>query len=65
MNAEPVLFKDVQVRRETTKALLCFIDGRELWIPKSQIHDDSEIGSVGDTGTLAISEWIATEKGLV
>jgi hypothetical protein len=53
------------VKRETEKALLVEIGGEELWIPKSQIHDDSEVYREGDTGKLVITEWIAREKGLL
>jgi hypothetical protein len=51
--------------RETEKALLCVINGEEVWIAKSQVHDDSEIEGEGDEGTLAIPTWLAEEKGLV
>ena len=40
------------------------IDGEKLWIPLSQIHDDSEVYGEGDEGKLVISEWIAKQKGL-
>lgn len=53
------------VKRETDKAILVEIKGEELWIPKSQIHDDSEVYASGHTGKLVISEWIAREKSLV
>lgn len=47
------------------KALLVEIQGgRSEWIPTSQIHADSEVYKVGDTGTLVIPEWLATKKGL-
>jgi len=58
-------FEDVEVKKETTDALLCVIDGKPHWIPKSQISDDSEVSSEGDEGTLVLSEWISIEKGLV
>jgi hypothetical protein len=50
---------------ETDGALLCRIDGDDAWIPKSHIHDDSEVYEKGHEGTLVISEWIAKQKGLV
>jgi hypothetical protein len=55
---------DVTVKRETEKALLCEIDGEEVWIPKGQIDDDSEVYEMGTEGTLIISKWIAEQKGL-
>ena len=41
-------------------------DGEEVWIPNSQIDDDSEIwedSEKGEEGKLVISEWLATQKG--
>lgn len=34
------------------------------WFPMSQIHDDSEVYELGDTGRLVITEWLAAERGL-
>lgn len=64
---ETVEFKGVHAKRETDRALLCVIDGEEHWIPKSQIHDDSEVYDDSDNadGTLVLTEWICKEKGLV
>lgn len=58
-------FEDVTVIRETDAALLVDVDGKEVWIPKSQIDDDSEVYKAGTDGTLIVSEWIAKEKRLV
>ena len=60
-----VEFEDVFVLRETPRAILCRIDGQNIWIPQSQVHADSEIWKVGDHGLLVVSEFIAKEKGLV
>jgi hypothetical protein len=60
-----VEFEDVETEAETDNALLCTIDGKNVWIPKSQIDDNSEVWKKGDEGTLVVSEWIAEEKGLV
>lgn len=57
----------VQVIAVTEKALLITSDGaNRIWIPKSQISDyagsedlDSKVTSI------FVSEWLATEKGLV
>jgi len=53
--------------KEGDQALLVEIDGEEYWIPKSQIHDDSEVfdDKKNDRGTLVITEWIAEKKGLL
>lgn len=61
-----VSFDGVEVKAATDKALLCEIDGSEHWIPRSQIIEDgTEVADRGDTGTLVVTRWIATEKGLV
>lgn len=48
---------------ETEKAIAIVIDGQEEWIPKSQIHDDSEVWQRGQEGDLVVSEWMAKQKG--
>lgn len=57
---------DVRCKKMTPKALLCVIEDEEVWIPQSQIDDDSEVYDDGENseGTLIISEWIAEQKGL-
>lgn len=58
---------DVTCLKETANALLCAIDGEEVWIPKSQLSDDSEVFNDGEnsSGRLVISEWIAKQKGMI
>jgi len=34
-----------------------------MWIPQSQIDDDSEVYQKGDKGTLIISDWWAEKQG--
>jgi hypothetical protein len=63
--AGTVEFDGVEVVRETEKAILVMIDDKEVWLPKTQIHDDSEVYKAGTSGKLVITEWIATAKGLV
>lgn len=48
--------------RETDKAVLIQMPTRrkpqeQFWVPKSQIHDDSEVYKDGQTGKLIVSEW--------
>lgn len=66
-NEATVSFGSVTATRMTDRALLCTIGGAEHWIPLSQIHDDSEVfdASANSEGTLVVTEWIATQKGLV
>lgn len=60
-----VRFDNVRAIKETEAALLCLIEGKEVWIPKSQITDDSEVYEDGHEGILVVTEWIAFEKGLI
>ena len=36
-----------------------------VWIPQSQITDDSEVYKVGDEGTCIVTEWWADKEGWV
>jgi hypothetical protein len=63
---EPAYLTVEHVKVETEKALLCvFEDGREEWIPKKLIGDDSEVREKGDAGEIAIPLWLAEEKKLL
>lgn len=64
MPREPVSIDDVECLKETDKALLCLIDGEEIWIPKSQIDEESEVYEEGQTGLLVITRWLAEQNGL-
>lgn len=54
-------------KKETAKALLVKLadEDEERWIPKSCIHDDSEVYSMksGD-GELVVEEWYAEKEGI-
>jgi hypothetical protein len=57
--------ENVTVKLETAKALLCvFDDATEKWIPKSVIHDDSEVYKWGTEGTLVVKQWFAEQEEL-
>jgi len=38
--------------------------GEEVWIPTSQVHEDSEVYKTGTEGTLVIPRWVAEMKEL-
>ena len=62
---ETVEIEDVCVKAESDKAILVqFDDLDEIWIPKSQLAERSEVKAEGDSGTLVISRWIAEQKGI-
>lgn len=58
-------FDDVVVITETAKAILVNVDEKEIWCPKSAIHDDSEVYKMGTSGTLIVQQWWAEKEGLV
>ncbi len=59
-----VVHFDATAIKETEAALLCEIDGREVWIPKSQIHKNSDVQAEEDCGDLVISKWFAEKERL-
>lgn len=59
-----VTIDDVVCKAETASAILVVVDGDEIWIPQSQVDDDSEVYSKGDEGALVITDFIADKKGL-
>lgn len=52
--------------KETERALLVKLDDEEdeRWIPKSVIHDDSEVFEEGGEGTVVVAPWWAKKEGL-
>ena len=54
------------VRFETEKALHVEVAGHPepVWIPKSQLDEESDIEHRGDAGVFYIPAWLAKEKGL-
>jgi hypothetical protein len=65
MSEQTVEIDDVTVEAETDFALLCSVEDKKHWIPKSVVHEDSEVQSEGDTGTIVIIRWFAEKQGLV
>ena len=54
---------NVRSLKATAKALLCDVDGEEVWVPQSQIHADSEVYAAEQEGTLAVTAWFAKQRG--
>ena len=46
-------------------ALICDFGDEEVFIPTSQIHDNSEVFEPGQSGYLVIPEWLAIDKEIV
>ena len=57
------------VVKTSTKAILFResekFGGEEYWVPRSHIHDDSEVWKQGDEGMLVVTEWLAIKKGWI
>jgi hypothetical protein len=51
---------ECEVGHETAKALLIKIEGKEYWLPLSQVHEIHR-----DNGFVVVTRWIAVEKGLL
>jgi hypothetical protein len=53
--------------RDTPGAILFQLRGGEsLWVPKSMIHDDSEVWKTGqEAGRLIVKEYWAEKRGLL
>ncbi len=62
---EPESVGDVRVVKETDAAILVELDdGTRHWIPKSCVHEDSTVESMGDEGELVVHRWFAEREGL-
>lgn len=62
----PFEIPDAWCISETEKAIKVEIGEVEdglIWIPKSQIHDDSEVWKAEQSGTLVVSNWFAEQRG--
>lgn len=65
-----VEFDDCLATRETDAAILvrtrdADAEWAEEWIPKSQVHDDSEVYLKGHTGVLTVTGWFARKRGWI
>ncbi len=51
---------------ETEKAILVRLEdvGTEIWVPKSCVHDDSEVYEENGEGELVVAAWWAEKEGL-
>lgn len=65
---EPVYIRNCRCIHETAMAVLVAVDrgkgDEKFWVPKSVLHDDSEVCTAGDIGTLVVAGWFAEKEGL-
>jgi len=63
--ANRYVYKDATIEHETDKAVLIKLaSGATHWVPKSQLHDNSEAWRKGDTGTVVINGWFAEKENI-
>jgi hypothetical protein len=65
---DPVQLGEAEIIRETDLAVLVVLEdtANELWVPKSVIHDDSEIWKMADgVGMLVVEAWWANKQDLI
>jgi hypothetical protein len=65
-SSDAVYLEGCVCKHETSAAILVEATDldEETWVPKSQVHDDSEVCHKGDSGTLAVTQWFAERLGL-
>lgn len=62
--AETAEFDGCTCTKETAKAILVKCNGQSSWIPKSQVHEDSEVFGEGHDGKLVVALWWAEREAL-
>ena len=63
-DTEWVELGDCEIVRVTEKAVLIDVDGSEEWFPRSQIRDGEDDFEAGTVTDIAVTPWIAKEKGI-
>lgn len=53
------------VKAETDRAILVEVDCEDVWVPKSQVHENSDDLHQGDEGRLVVRRWFAEKEGLL
>lgn len=57
---ETTTYVDVHCFRQTNKAIKVDVgNGICLWVPQSQVHEDSEVYGTGHHGKLVVNSWFA------
>lgn len=64
--SDPASLGEVEITKATDKALFAVPkDDTGFWVPKSVVHDDSEVWKDGDKGDLVVKQWWAEKEGRV
>lgn len=68
-NDGPVSLGNCRATKETEKGLMVIglevSDGNPQWLPKSAIHDNSEVWKKGQEGDIVVKEWFADKLGVI
>ena len=63
---ETIEIEDCVCIAETERALqVTGVKEAAVWIPRTQIHDDSEVYCVESKGTLVVRRWWAEKEGWI
>lgn len=54
---------DVEVLRQTRRAILVTDGDTETWVPLSVVLPESEVFEEGDTGDLLVADWFGEKQG--
>lgn len=70
MSGDGTSLGEARILRQSDKAIMVELVevGEEIWVPKSVIHDDSEVygddvGPDGLSGDLVVKQWWAEKNG--
>lgn len=66
--SEPESIGHVKIVGSTDKALKVRrgtgMEAKVAWIPRSVVHDDSDVHEEGDEGEMLVKAWFAEKEGL-
>jgi hypothetical protein len=60
---EPFVMGQGKCIRATDKAVLVRIDDKEIWVPQSVVHADSDVYRANDEGKVVVQAWWAERNG--
>lgn len=64
MTNDTITIEGARCENETAKAILVWTIGGSWWVPKSVVHDDSEVYKAGTDGDLIVARWFAEKEGI-
>lgn len=65
MSDEKATIKNAKCIAASDKAIRVKMEsGRQIWVPQSAIHDDSEVYKLDDFGKLIVKPWFAEQIGV-